>query len=70
MQGLHPRILAEGFELAQAKALEVLESLKVAAPSTPDRDLLVRVAHTALATKVNPELAQHLTEVRTIRQKK
>ncbi|KAM7311111.1 T-complex protein 1 subunit zeta [Ixodes scapularis] len=62
-EGLHPRILAEGFELAQAKALEVLESLKVAAPSTPDRDLLVRVAHTALATKVNPELAQHLTEV-------
>ncbi|KAG0419346.1 hypothetical protein HPB47_004181 [Ixodes persulcatus] len=62
-EGLHPRILAEGFELAQAKALEVLESLKVAAPSTPDRDLLVRVAHTALATKVNPELAQLLTEV-------
>ncbi|XP_077533550.1 chaperonin containing TCP1 subunit 6 [Haemaphysalis longicornis] len=61
-EGLHPRILADGFEKALCKSLEVLESLKVT-PKEVDRDLLMRVAHTALATKVGPELAPHLAEV-------
>ncbi|KAL3214544.1 hypothetical protein MRX96_007025 [Rhipicephalus microplus] len=61
-EGLHPRILADGFEKALTKSLEVLESLKLT-PGDMNREMLVRVAHTALATKVSPELAQHLTEV-------
>lgn len=61
-EGLHPRIVADGFEKALTKSLEVLESLKIT-PAEMNREMLVRVAHTALATKVSPELAQHLTEV-------
>lgn len=61
-EGLHPRILVEGFEIALAKSLEVLEGMKVT-PKEVERDTLVSVGHTALATKVGPELANLLTEV-------
>uniref|UniRef100_A0A2R5LGL0 Putative t-complex protein 1 subunit zeta danio rerio chaperonin n=1 Tax=Ornithodoros turicata TaxID=34597 RepID=A0A2R5LGL0_9ACAR len=60
-EGLHPRILTEGFELALAKCLETLEAMKI--PQKMDRDVLVNVAHTSLATKVSADVAQHLTEV-------
>ncbi|XP_013384439.1 T-complex protein 1 subunit zeta [Lingula anatina] len=59
-EGLHPRLVTEGFELAKTKALEVLESIKVA--KTMDRDMLINVARTSLRTKVHPELADVLTE--------
>lgn len=60
-EGLHPRIIVEGFDLAKQKALEVLESVKVA--SKADRELLVQVARSSLRTKLTPDLADHLTEV-------
>ena len=61
-EGLHPRILTEGYELAKTKALEVLEKLKVVREM--DRDTLISVARTSLRTKVHPDLADLLTEVR------
>ncbi|XP_071479794.1 T-complex protein 1 subunit zeta-like [Diadema antillarum] len=60
-EGLHPRIVTEGFELAKEKALKVLEDIKVS--QTIDRDILINVARTSLRTKVHPELADLLTEV-------
>ena len=60
-EGLHPRIIVEGFDLAKQKALEVLESVKV--PCKADRETLVQVARSSLATKLTPDLAEHLTEV-------
>ena len=60
-KGLHPRLVAEGFDIAKAKALEVLEEVKVT--KIIDRDILVNVARTSLRTKVNADLADHLTEV-------
>lgn len=60
-EGLHPRIIVEGFDLAKTKALELLEKIKV--PSKVDRDLLIQVARSSLQTKVTPELAEHLTTV-------
>ena len=59
-QGLHPRILTEGFELAKVKALEVLESAKI--PVEANRDILLQVARTSLRTKVHQVLADLLTE--------
>lgn len=64
-QGLHPRIIAEGFEAAKEKALAVLEEVKVT--KEMDRETLVNVARTSLRTKVHTELADLLTEVRPIR---
>lgn len=60
-EGLHPRILVEGFDLAKNKALEVLESCKV--PCKVDREVLLQVASSSLKTKLTEELADHLTEV-------
>ncbi|KAJ1129850.1 hypothetical protein NDU88_008213 [Pleurodeles waltl] len=59
-EGLHPRVVTEGFEAAKEKALEVLEQIKVA--KKMDRETLINVARTSLRTKVHPELADILTE--------
>lgn len=59
-EGLHPRLITEGFQLARNKALEVLDAVKV--KREVDRDTLVQVARTSLRTKVYQELADLLTE--------
>uniref|UniRef100_A0AAY4BS34 T-complex protein 1 subunit zeta n=1 Tax=Denticeps clupeoides TaxID=299321 RepID=A0AAY4BS34_9TELE len=59
-EGLHPRIIAEGFDAAKDKALEVLEEVKIT--KEMDRETLVNVARTSLRTKVHNELADLLTE--------
>lgn len=59
-EGLHPRILTEGFDVARTKALEVLESLKI--PIEVKRENLLDVARTSLKTKVHASLAEVLTD--------
>ena len=59
-EGLHPRILADGFEIAKKKALEVLDGVKVKIDM--DRETLLNVARTSLCTKVHAELADVLCE--------
>lgn len=60
--GLHPRVIADGFELAKVKALEVLDQIKIDIDPT-DRDLLAKVARTSLRTKVKPKVADKLTDI-------
>jgi len=60
-EGLHPRIIADGFELAKDKCIEFLEKFKVPKNGL-DRELLMNVARTSLRTKVHAELADLLTE--------
>ncbi len=75
-EGLHPRVLTEGFDLAKARALQFLETFKVIyylytksdsnkvqSKVTPDKELLVNVARASLRTKVQQELADSLTEI-------
>ncbi|XP_075798416.1 T-complex protein 1 subunit zeta-2 isoform X5 [Microtus pennsylvanicus] len=59
-EGLHPRIIAEGFDTAKTKALEVLDEIKV--EKEMKREILLDVARTSLRTKVHAELADVLTE--------
>ncbi|XP_014310837.1 T-complex protein 1 subunit zeta isoform X1 [Myotis lucifugus] len=59
-EGLHPRIVTEGFEAAKEKALQFLEQVKVS--KEMDRETLIDVARTSLRTKVHAELADVLTE--------
>jgi T-complex protein 1 subunit zeta len=61
-EGLHPRIIVEGFDMAKNKALEILEKVKIPFDKL-DRDLLIQVARSSLQTKLTPELAEHLTNV-------
>jgi len=67
-EGLHPRIVCEGFEKAKDIALKVLDNLKI--PTThsetnphQQRELLVHVAKTSLATKLSGEMADILTDI-------
>jgi len=62
-EGLHPRILSEGFELAKIKALSILDSFKV--EKKIDRELLLSVARTSLRTKVNQVMTDALTDMVT-----
>lgn len=50
-EGLHPRVITEGFDKARAKTLEVLEKVKI--PIEINKENLVDVARTSLRTKVN-----------------
>merc|ERR1711970_130481 len=59
--GLHPRLIAEGFDLAKVKAKEVLDNIRLREDMTRER--LCQVARTALRTKVHSDLADRLTEV-------
>uniref|UniRef100_A0A8C5KRV2 Chaperonin containing TCP1 subunit 6B n=1 Tax=Jaculus jaculus TaxID=51337 RepID=A0A8C5KRV2_JACJA len=58
-EGLHPRIIADGFEIAKTKALEVLDEVKVT--KEMKREILLDVARTSLHTKLYAELADMLT---------
>jgi T-complex protein 1 subunit zeta len=60
--GLHPRVVADGFELAKKKTLEILEQIKIPI-DVNDKDLLTKVANTCLRTKVKPRVADNLTDI-------
>ncbi|KAI5829519.1 T-complex protein 1 zeta subunit [Schizophyllum commune Tattone D] len=58
-EGVHPTVIAEGFDLAKKEALKFLDTFKQ--PSKLDRATLVNVAYTSLATKVSSAMAKHLS---------
>lgn len=59
-EGLHPRLIVDGFDIAKKEAQRVLDSLRI--PHKNERDILLSVARTSLRTKVHPALADLLTE--------
>lgn len=57
-EGLHPRVLTEGFELAKEHVLKVLDEFRASKPGVEkDRELLESVARTSLRTKLREEIA-------------
>ena len=53
-EGLHPRLIAEGYEIAKDMVLEFLEAFKVTFPNAyTDRELLTNVVRTSLRTKLS-----------------
>mmetsp|Transcript_14809 Transcript_14809/g.31974 ORF Transcript_14809/g.31974 Transcript_14809/m.31974 type:complete len:533 (-) Transcript_14809:106-1704(-) len=63
-EGLHPRLIAEGFDLAREEMVKFLDEFKVAVPNAlNDRERLVCVARTALRTKIAPIMADPMAEV-------
>ncbi|XP_044261503.1 T-complex protein 1 subunit zeta [Tribolium madens] len=60
-EGLHPRVVTEGFDKAREKTLEILDSIKV--PIEITRESLLDVARTSLRTKVHQVLANVLADV-------
>ena len=61
-EGMHPRVIAEGYDLARDKALEILDACAVCVDAkNPPRELLQSVARTALRTKLQPKIADLMT---------
>ncbi len=61
-EGVHPRILVDGIEIAKKEILAFLETFKIPKPEIT-KELLMDVARTSLMTKIHPNLANPLTEI-------
>jgi T-complex protein 1 subunit zeta len=61
--GLHPRLIADGFNLARMEALTFLEEFKTKLDPDTDRVKLVDVARTALRTKLPQLHADQLASI-------
>ncbi|CAN0572258.1 unnamed protein product, partial [Ectocarpus sp. 12 AP-2014] len=69
-EGLHPRVLTEGFELAKEHALELLDAFRSTRQGghflsavEEDRELLESVARTSLRTKLREEVADNVSGI-------
>jgi T-complex protein 1 subunit zeta len=60
-EGVHPRVISEGYEVAKKAAVEFLKSYKEDV-DRDDRETLRCVARTSLRTKLREELADQLTD--------
>ncbi|MCJ1235597.1 T-complex protein 1 subunit zeta [Varicellaria rhodocarpa] len=58
-EGLHPRVITDGYEIAKAETLRFLDEFKL--EKEVDRELLLSVARTSLSTKLDRSLAEKLT---------
>nr|AQT40876.1 T-complex protein 1 subunit zeta [Glaciozyma antarctica] len=62
-EGVHPRILADGIEVAKNSLTTFLDSFRVPfAHHNPSHEILVNVAYTSLATKLHQSLAKSLAK--------
>ena len=64
-EGLHPRVLVEGFDAAKRASIKFLEDYKVPCPgvANPDKELLTCVARNALRSKLREDLADKITSI-------
>lgn len=63
-EGVHPRVIVDGFDVAREAALEFLDEFKTV-PAAFDREFLLQVARTSVATKVTAEVADVLAPIVT-----
>lgn len=61
-EGVHPRVVADGYDLARKRAIDFLNKFKYT-PTEMTPALLTSVAQTALRTKVNPATADILAGI-------
>ncbi|ODV86229.1 hypothetical protein CANARDRAFT_27477 [[Candida] arabinofermentans NRRL YB-2248] len=66
-EGIHPRVITDGFEAAREETLRYLNSFvtKLDPETDINRELLLQVARSSLATKVNADLTDVLTPIVT-----
>jgi len=60
--GVHPRLLCDGIELAKAAVLKYVDEMKIK-KDTLDRALLIQIAQCSLRTKMHRELADLFTDI-------
>ena len=62
-EGLHPRVIADGYDAARDHVMDLLDQWKINIDGTdgPNRELLEAVARTALRTKLQTSIADVMT---------
>jgi len=60
--GVHPRLLCDGIDLAKTSVLEFIDRTKMK-KDTLDRELLLQIAQSVLRTKMHKELADLFTDI-------
>merc|ERR1712136_472097 len=61
--GLHPRLVAEGFDLARNETMSFLDNFKVPAQNVlDDRERMLCIARTSLRTKLSAKMADKMSE--------
>jgi len=64
LDGCHPRVLADGYEIAKNECLQFLEKFKVPIDDIDKNTMILRnIAKTSLSTKLPPELANLLVDI-------
>lgn len=63
-EGVHPRVIVDGFEVAREESLKFLDTFKQTRPVF-DREFLLQIAKSSLATKVPLDIAEVLTPIVT-----
>ncbi|BGP56963.1 hypothetical protein JCM8202_000916 [Rhodotorula sphaerocarpa] len=63
-EGVHPRVIADGVEVAKNDLTRFLDDFKLPLENgpKPNHEVLTQVAYTSLATKVNKQLAKSLSQ--------
>merc|ERR1711998_829701 len=61
--GVHPRLLCEGIDLAKDRVLSFIDSSKRVLEDPSDCALLIQIAQASLRTKMHRELADLFTEI-------
>lgn len=59
--GVHPRVLVDGIEMAKKETLKFLETFKMEKEVT--RELLINCARSSLNTKIHPKLGNPLCDI-------
>lgn len=62
-QGIHPTIVTKGFKIASERALEVLNGIAEDVDPEEDRDLLKKIAMTAMTGKSAERASEHFAEI-------
>jgi len=63
-EGMHPRIMVDGFDIAKEKVMEFIETFSTEFKDvSKDREMLCNIARTALQTKLREEIASNLTDI-------
>ncbi|CAJ2668843.1 unnamed protein product [Trifolium pratense] len=70
-EGMHPRVLVDGFEIAKRATLQFLEKFKtpVVMGDEPDREILKMVARTTVRTKPEEAIDLFMVEIMHMRHK-
>jgi len=63
VEGLHPRLIIDGIELAKTRLSQFIDETKIVTKEVTNQEFLCSVAKTAMATKISEKVVDKLTPI-------